>query len=104
VGTAGFVAAAIVVKEKRIVAAFQRAGATSPSAAVAPGAIGVAQRVAFRKLCQHAALREVGSGKFYLDEPSWRASCALRRRVALISLFGILIGLIAGIVIGLQTR
>ena len=93
----GAVAAVIVAKEKHIVEAFRSVGATAPAAAVAPGAIGVEERVAFRRLCTRAVLREVGSGAFYLDEPSWEACRAMRRRLALAALAVILLVLIAGV-------
>jgi hypothetical protein len=82
-------AAVILLREKQIVAAFRRAGATSPSAATTPGAIGVHERLAFQKLQRRAVLREAGSGSFYLDEPSWEALRSTRRRLAL------LVGLLA---------
>lgn len=75
--------AAILAREKHIVDAFRRAGATSATSAVAPAAIGVSERLAFRKLREHAVLRETSSGVFYLDEPSWQALCAMRRRLGL---------------------
>jgi hypothetical protein len=78
--------AAIVVKEKRIVATFRQAGAVAPQSAVAPAGIGVAERLAFRKLRQHAVLREARPGVFYLDEPSWQALRSLRHRTVLILL------------------
>jgi hypothetical protein len=44
-------------------------------------------------------LREASTGLFYLDEPSWQALRALRRRVALI---GLLIVLFAAVVFALR--
>jgi hypothetical protein len=87
------VAAVIIKKEKHIVEVFRRAGATSPGAAVNPDALGVHQRIAFRKLKAGAALREAGPGLFYLDEPSWEAMRSFRRRVALV--IGLLVLLMA---------
>jgi hypothetical protein len=88
-------AAVIIKKEKRIVEAFRQAGATSPGAAVNPDALGVHQRLAFRKLKAGAALRETGPGLFYLDEPSWEAMRSFRRRVALvIGLFVLLLAVL----------
>ena len=82
--------AVIVAKERHIVDAFQRAGAIDPRSAVVPAAIGVSERIAFRKLRQHAVLREANPGTFYLDEPSWQALRALRRRMALVWLVVVL--------------
>jgi len=93
----GAVAAAIIAKEKHIVEAFLSVGATAPAAAVALGAIGVAERVAFRRLCTRAVLREAGPGAFYLDEPSWEACRAMRRRVALLALLAVLAVVLLGV-------
>jgi len=84
-------AVVIIIKEKRIVEAFRRAGATSPGAAVNPDTLGVHRRIAFRKLKAGAALREAGPGLFYLDEPSWEAMRSFRRRVALVIGFFVLL-------------
>ena len=96
-GAAGV--AVILVRERHIVDAFRRAGAVDPRSAVVPTTIGVAERLAFRKLCRRAVLREASTGLFYLDEPSWQALRALRRRVALI---GLLIVLFAAVVFALR--
>ncbi len=86
-------AVAIIAKEKRIVAAFRQARATSTTAAVAPETIGVAQHFVFAKLKRRAILREVGQGRFYLDESSWEALGRFRRRLAM----GILLLVVAAL-------
>jgi hypothetical protein len=93
--------AAIIARQKHIVAAFRRAGATTPSSAVTPAAIGVSQRLVFGKLRQHAVLREATPGAFYLDEPSWHALQAVRRRITLVAL---VIVLVAAVLALLWTR
>jgi hypothetical protein len=90
VGTS--VAAVLIAKERHIVRAFQRAGATTPATAVTPASIGVAEHLAFRKLRNRAILREAGGNTFYLDEMSWQAARAVRRRLVLIALVIVLIG------------
>lgn len=80
------VAAVLIAKERHIVDAYQRAGATSPDAAVTPASLGVDERLAFRKLVGHAVLRETTPGTYYVDEPSWRALRSLRRRLVLVFL------------------
>ena len=87
--------AVLVAKERRIVDAFRRAGAVDPRAAVTPSTIGVAERFAFRKLRQHAVLRQAGPGAFYLDEPSWEALRSMRRRLALMLLLLMLVAAVA---------
>ena len=85
-------AAAIVIKEKHIVAAFRQAGATTSTRAVAPSAIGVHERIAFSRLRRRAVLREATPGLYFLDEPSWEALRSLRHRAAMVM---VLIGLAA---------
>lgn len=76
--------------------AYQRAGATTPDAAVTPASLGVDERLAFRKLVGHAVLRETTPGAYYVDEPSWRALRSLRRRLATIAvLIAIVIALVS---------
>ena len=82
--------AGIIAKQKHIVDAFRRAGATSASSAVAPAAIGASEGLAFRKLREHTVLREASPGRFYLDESSWQALSAMRRRLALAALLVLL--------------
>jgi len=89
------VAAVLIAKERHIVDAYQRAGATSPDTAVTPASLGVGERLAFRKLVGHAVLRETTPGTYYVDDPSWRALRSLRRRLATIFLLAaILIALV----------
>lgn len=87
--------AVLVAKERHIVDAFRRAGAIDARSAVTPSTIGVAERLAFRKLRQHAVLREAGPGTFYLDEPSWEALRSMRRRLAVAWLIVVLIAALA---------
>jgi hypothetical protein len=75
--------AVVIAREKQVVLAFRRAGATSPASAVSPESIGVDRRLAFRRLHERAVLREASSGAFYLDEPSWQALQSTRRRMGL---------------------
>jgi hypothetical protein len=80
-------AAAVLVKERHVVEAFQRARATSPERAVVPEDIGVdLAGVGGRRLLRHAALRATGSGLYYLDEPTWVALRSTRRRLVFVLL------------------
>lgn len=94
-------AAAIIRKEREIVETFRAAGALTPAAAKAPGMLGVHQGLAFRRLREHAVLREVEGGRLYLDEPSWQALGAIRHRFAfimitLVLVVGAVVFLVAG--------
>jgi hypothetical protein len=77
-------AAAIIHKEKEIVANFRAANALTPAAARTPASLGVHEGFAFRRLREHAVLREAEGGRLYLDEPSWQALRFIRRRIAMV--------------------
>jgi hypothetical protein len=84
----GGAVAVILIKERQIVDAFVRAGATSASTAVYPPDIAVdLGRVGARRLIELAVLREAEEGRFYLDVLSWEALRRQRRRI----LFAILL-------------
>ncbi|MEP6573301.1 MAG: hypothetical protein ABJD11_11425 [Gemmatimonadota bacterium] len=83
----GAAAAAIIVhKEKELVGIFQRARAVSPATAQSLAALQAHEGVALRRLRVRAVIREAGPGQFYLDEPSWTALRAMRRRILLVML------------------
>jgi len=87
-------AAAVLVKERHVVEAFQRARATSPESAVVPEDIGVdLAGVGGRRLLRPAVLRSAPSGLYYLDEPTWVALRSTRRRMVFVVL--VLVGLAA---------
>lgn len=94
-------AAVVVARERRIVDAFSRAGATTPDRAATPDSLGVSQRLAFRILVKDAVLREAEPGFYYLDEPSWIAKQGIRRRVALVAALMAVVMLIGLSVAGL---
>jgi hypothetical protein len=85
-----FAPGGVVLKEKKIVRAFGATGATSPDGATTAAAIGVREGLAFRILCRRAVLRDAGERRFYLDEPSWEALCAMRRKLAIIAVLAAL--------------
>ena len=77
-------AAAIIAKEKHIVEAYRAAHALTPSDGASPDTLGVHDGIALRRLKERAVLRDAGSGRLYLDNASWEALRALRRRLALV--------------------
>lgn len=80
-------AAAVVVAERRIVEAFESAGATSPEAARAPGDVGVhVHGLGWRRLTKRAVVRESapGSGLYYLDREVWQAVRRTRMRMIVV--------------------
>ena len=87
-------AAAVLIKERHVVEAFQRARATSPERAVVPEDIGVdLTGVGGRRLLRHAVLRATSPGRYYLDEPTWAALRSTRRRMVFVVL--VIVGLAA---------
>ena len=90
----GAAVAAVLVKERHVVEAFQRARATSPERAVVPEDIGVdLAGIGGRRLLRHAVLRAASSGLYYLDEPTWAALRSTRRRMVFVVL--VIVGLAA---------
>jgi hypothetical protein len=57
--------------------------------------------VAFHRLARRAVLRDAGGGRYYLDEPSWRALRGTRRRVALAIALLMVLTLLALVVTGI---
>ena len=89
----GGAVAVILIKERHIVDAFQRAGATSPDRAVLPSDLNVHDgRVPWRRLRSHAVLRESkeGSGLYWLDVDTWKAVHRSRRRAGIALLLAII--------------
>lgn len=91
----GAAAAAVVVAERRIVEAFEVAGATSVAAARTPEEVGVdPSSLGWRRLTNRAVIREAapGSGRYYLDRAVWQAVRRTRMRllvVVVVVLFGL---------------
>ncbi len=76
-------AGAIVHKEKKIVAAFRAAGATSPDRATTSATLEIREGLAFAILRRHDIVRQTEDGRLYLDEPAWEAHRIARHRLAL---------------------
>jgi hypothetical protein len=87
----GAAAAVIIIRRERdIVELYQRAGATTPAMARTPDDLGIGHHVAFNILVRRAVLRDVGDGRYYLDEPSWQAQRSRRHVMAVVLLFVVL--------------
>ncbi|HXE61480.1 MAG TPA: hypothetical protein VN607_12275 [Gemmatimonadaceae bacterium] len=94
-------AAVILHKEKVAIAAFRSAGAVSPERAASLEAIGAGEGLAFHRLRERAVLREAGqgTGRYYLDEPTWAAVRRTRARLVAVAL-AIAVVIILGVVFG----
>ena len=88
------VAAAIIRRERDLVARFVAAGATSPTTARTLAEIGADPGLTLDRLKRRAVVREASPGLYYIDEPSWIALRSLGRRLALVVL-GIAFALLA---------
>jgi hypothetical protein len=83
----GAAAAVVLMKERHIVEAFERAGATSPDRGRAPDDLNVeASGIGWRRLRERAVVRETSpdSGRYYLDIEVWQGLRRTRRRAVLI--------------------
>lgn len=83
----------MLIKEREVVDAFMRAGATSAATAVPPGDLSVdLGGVGGRRLVKRAILREAADGRYYLDLFEWELLRRHRRRVLFVILLLIALG------------
>ena len=73
-------AAAIVLKERKIVDAFRRSGVTSPAEARSLAELALYESWVVHRLMDRAILRQAEPGKYYLDEDAWQAFRRARGR------------------------
>ena len=95
-------AAVIVMKERHIVEAFERAGATEPSRGRSPAELDVDPNgIGWRRLRDRAVVRESspGTGLYYLDVEVWQATRRTRHRVMVLMLI-VLLAILAMMVTG----
>jgi hypothetical protein len=106
----GAAVAVILMKERQIVEAFERAGATSLGTSRSPTDLGVDPNgVGWRRLRERAIVREArpGTGLYYLDAEVWQATRRTRRRVlavVLIVMLALLTVLVTGGNLGVSNR
>ena len=94
----GAAAAVILMRERQVVEAFERAGATSPDRAVPANDVGVDDTgIGWRRLRERAIVREAAPGRFYLDVEVWQANRRTRRRIALMLAVILLAALVFGV-------
>ena len=72
----------MLAKERRMVARFVAAGATSREQARSLEQLGVSRGVILRRLRERAVVRQVGTDRYYVDQESWGAVRRMRRRTA----------------------
>jgi hypothetical protein len=89
----GAAVAVILMKERQVVDAFARAGATSAERAVNPSDLAVDMTgIGARRLLENAALRDAGDGRFFVDLLTWEALRRQRRRILFVLLLAIALG------------
>lgn len=95
----GAAVAVILVKERHVAEAFERAGATTPDRAISAQDAHVDESgVGWRRLRDRAIVREVAPGRYYLDVEVWQATRRMRRRrITLVLVIALLITLIMGV-------
>jgi hypothetical protein len=89
----GGAATIILIRERQVVDAFVRAGATSAATAAYPSDLSVdIDGIGGRRLVERAVLRAAGEGRYYLDILSWEALRRQRRRILFVILLLIALG------------
>jgi hypothetical protein len=89
----GAAAGAVIVAERRMVEAFERAGATTPDSARTPDELSVhTGSLGWRRLTRRAVIRESspGSGQYYLDREVWEALRRTRHRLLIVLIVAML--------------
>ena len=95
------VAAIITMKERQVVEAFERAGATTPESARPFDSLGVdVDGLGMRRLRDRAVIREAAPGQFYLDVEVWQAVRRQRQRLATVVLLLIVVPLVVLLLVG----
>ena len=97
----GAAVAVLIAKERHIVDAFERRGATTVERGCTPDEVGVETgRGAWRRLRERSVVRETspGSGQFYVDLDVWNSLRRMRRRIGLAFLFLVVV---MGVVVGI---
>lgn len=72
--------------ERRVIDSLRNAGAVTPMAAVQRFELGDIPEGRFHRLIEAGVIREVGKGRYFLDEPSLENFRAARRQRALVLL------------------
>ena len=84
-------AAVMRMKEREVRDDFIRADATTPATAKSLAEIGLEESHAVKRLKKRAVIREASPGVFYFDEDVWQAVRSMRRRMALLLLFALVL-------------
>lgn len=92
------VAAMIARTERDVAARFRLLHAVSAQAAQPRAGLRLDPSIAWSRMERHAIIRTTSNGDYWLDEQSWEAFRALRRRRALIILAVVIAAVIVAVV------
>ena len=81
-------------KQRKVVHAFEQAGAISADQARTAEELGLKPGMAWYRLVAHAVLRCPAEGRYFLDVANWQRLRRRRRALALLVIAGLLLGVI----------
>ena len=85
------ISAVMMMKQRAIVRAFERAAATTVATACTAEQLGLKPGMAWYQLVGHAVLRCPGEGRYFLDVASWQRLRRRRHRIALAVVAAVLV-------------
>ncbi len=85
------ISAVMMIKQRAIVRAFERAAATTAATACTAEQLGLKPGMAWHLLVGHAVLRGPGEGRYFLDVANWQRLRRRRHRIALAAVAGVLV-------------
>jgi hypothetical protein len=83
--------AVMMIRQRAIVRAFERAAATTAATACTAQQLGLKPGMAWYRLVSHAVLRCPGEGRYFLDVANWQRLRRRRHRIALAVIAGALV-------------
>ncbi|KZC34967.1 MULTISPECIES: hypothetical protein [Rhodanobacter] len=83
--------AVMMLRQRAIVRAFERAAATTAATACTAGLLGLKPGMAWHRLVSLAVLRCPGEGRYFLDMENWQRLRRRRQRIALAVITGVLV-------------
>jgi hypothetical protein len=85
------ISALMMIKQRAIVRAFERAAATTVATACSAEQLGLKPGMAWYRLVGHAVLRCPSEGRYFLDVANWQRLRRRRHRIALAVVVGALV-------------
>lgn len=98
------ISAVMMLRQRAIVRAFERAAATTAATACTAEQLGLKPGMAWYQLVSRAVLRCPGEGRWFLDVANWQRLRRRRHRIALAVVAGVLVLLGLLLVAGTLSR